>query len=104
MEAIRKILMNATDITMAQQYNTHVRAEYAGSPMPPPLTPVPEPIYDTQVWNFRLDLVTNFYVRKDTLQGVEKGDIVANIMYEGIVVLEYSPIVEQTLKIALNNK
>lgn len=104
MEAIRKILMNATDITMAQQYNTHVRAEYAGSPMPPPLTPVPEPIYDTQVWNFRLDLVTNFYVRKNTLEGQDKGDIVANVMYEGLVILQYDPTVEQVLRVALNHK
>lgn len=104
MKGIRKIVTNNVEIQMAQQYNVHVKADYVNSPFPAPLSPVPNPIYDTQVFNFRLDLVTNFYIEKDTLNNKYEGDIILNIMYEGLVRLQYDPLVEQTLEIALNNK
>ena len=104
MEAIRKVILNQEDIIMAKQYNTAMKAEYVGSGVPVQLTPIPEPIYSTQRFSFRLDLVTNFYVERDTLNGKEDGDIIINLMYEGVVKLQYDPIVLQTLDIMLNKK
>jgi hypothetical protein len=104
MKGIRKIITNQTEITMAQQYNTVCRADYAGSGMPPPVSPVPEPKYDTQEFSFKLENVASFYVQRDTVRGKSKGDLIANIIYEGEVIFQYDPLLEARLEMYLNVK
>lgn len=104
MEAIRKITTNQVDINIAQQYNVHMAAEYAGSYTEPKLAKVPEPVFSTQLFSFRLEYVNSFYVEKDTINNKEDGDIIINLLYDGLVRLQYDPLVEARLNMYLNIK
>jgi len=101
MEGVRKLIPNSEDIVMAKNYNLQLRAEYAGQAYYRQIE-VPQPIYETQRFSFRTNLATNYYVERDTMNGKEHGDIIVNIMYEGVVRFEYDPLLIQVLDIAIN--
>jgi hypothetical protein len=101
MEGIRKLITNSEDIAIAKNYNMQMRAEYAGHPSFPQVK-IPEPKYETQRFAFRLNLATNYYVERDSLNGKEDGDVIVNIMYEGVVRFEWDALLIQTLDIAIN--
>lgn len=101
MEGVRKLITNSEEIAIAKNYNLQMRQEYAGHAKCPQMY-IPEPIYETQRFSFRTNLATNYYVERDTINGKEHGDVIVNIMYEGIVRFEYDPMLIQVLDIAIN--
>lgn len=103
MEAVIKIITNSEDIAAAKNYNLQQKVEYAGHRSYPQVQ-VPKPVYDTQKYSFRLDLVNSFYVEKNTVEGNEEGDVIVNITYEGLVRFQYDPLLISRLDLYLNVK
>lgn len=108
MEGVRKLLKNTQEIAYAHQYNTQIRAEFANQAYHPPLVPIPESEWETEKFFFKACHVNNYYKEETSYnnKGVvsannERGDIIANITYEGIVRFQYDPILEQELNLAV---
>ncbi len=101
MEATRKILVNEIEINNAKHYNQIIAHEYPEGFSRPPLMPVPRPLYKQVNYRFKVNLVNSFYV-EDEDNKEANNDIVANILYEGIVRLGYAPHLLEKLKLVLN--
>lgn len=104
MIAQRKVILNSTDIALAHQFNINNQAEYANSYLPAPKVDIPEPKYSTHTFNFKVHMVNSFYIERDPKTGNENGDIIVNLLYDGVIRLEYDPILESKLGLFLNGE
>ena len=104
MIAVRKVIINSVDIAAAHQYNINSQAEYADSYMPAPRIKVPEAEYSTHRFSFKIGHVNSFYVEIDPITKKENGDIIVNLLYEGLIRLEYDPIIESKLGLYVNGE
>lgn len=111
MRVKRKIIANQFEIDNIRQQNQLLISDYAGQRNVPQL-PVPEPIYKVYEWNFRVNQLNSFYVERTIIRpdGSEakaprgEGDIIAGVLYEGIIRLEYDPIVVNKFNLVLNGE
>lgn len=111
MRVKRKFIVNQTEIDEIRQHNAGLVRDYVGHPNVPQMR-LPDPIYDTYEWSFRIHQLNSFYVEKGVVnsEGVVipakngQGDIMAGILYEGVVRLEYDPLVESKFNLALNGE
>ncbi len=111
MRVKRKVIANELEIEEMRNHNRDLIQNYAGQPNVPQLK-LPDPIYKTYEWNFRIHQLNSFYVEREAIdrQGNLKvaengdGDIMAGILYEGVVRLEYDPLVVSKFELALNGE
>lgn len=109
MRVKRKFIANQAEIDELRNHNASLFREYAGQQHVPQVK-LPDPIYKVYDWSFRVFQLNSFYVEREYIDssGRKKkipegeGDIVAGILYEGIIRLQYCPIVESKFNLALN--
>lgn len=82
---------NLDDIQYAKQHNMNMNAQYAGQGYIPSnaFMDVPKPIYEEQEWNFKLHNLLDYHVESQ-----DPRDIIANVLYKGLVRIKYEPAVE----------
>lgn len=111
MKVKRKIIQNQDHIDEIRHHNSELLANYAGQPNVPQLK-LPRPIYGTYIWNFKIHQLNSFYIERTIIDknGTEtevpegEGDIIAGILYEGTVRLEYDPLVVSKFELALHGE
>lgn len=111
MRVRRKIVANQEEINEVKERNKELFQAYAGQPHVPQAK-LPIPIYSTYEWNFRINQLNSFYVEREAIdsQGQLKqsekgeGDIIAGVIYEGIIRLEYDPLVVSKFELALSGE
>jgi hypothetical protein len=90
MKVIRLLLANQEEIQQAKMYNQGRAAEGATQDLNPnAFLKVPEPLWEEVPFSFPIRNVNSYYV---------DNDIIANLMYDGIVRLKYNPVLENQLE------
>ncbi len=103
MLGLRKIIINQNEIQQKIHYNNQLESEYYGQNFKPAYVDVPAPIYTVEEYYFRLHQVNSFYIEKNRLlQGKPEKDIIANILYEGLVRFQYDPVLESKLTLSFS--
>lgn len=93
MKVTRLLLANQEEIQNAKLFNQRQASEGQASYL---FMEVPKPEWEEVPFNFVIRNVQSYYIEP------ESKDIIANVMYDGLIRMKYEPILENKLELYLS--